>query len=485
MTAGGAAGMTTVDKVPDGDAIAGTNTQKYGLQFGVKPPTTGRFTAHTRIAAPFAGLTPQDNQSMGLFIGKGDQDNYVKIVTAANGGAGGVKFLKEAAGTTSAARTASVALPGPDAVDLYLEVDVGAATVQPSYAVTTNGTTGQRVSLGAAEPIPAGWLTGSMGVAVGIISTSSGPGPEFPATWDLIEVLDGTGKPAGSWATRAKVPVQKQEVSYVNAGGKLYLAGGGTTHHEYDPATNTWRAVASLPAALDHVQGVEYGGKIYYVGGLLGWPSPTSSAVYAYDPKTNTFAQGAAMPRPRGAGGVAVYNGKIYYAGGLSGGTAVAWFDVYDPVANTWQQLPDMPRARDHFHGVVLNGKFWAIGGRNTDVNAMTTANDAFDFAAGKWQTGFAALPTARGGFAATVLGSEILVIGGEGGGKVFNTVEAYDPVSNTWRSLTPMPTARHGIQAAACNGGLYIAAGGAVQGGSTPTDAHEVFFLNGPTSCP
>jgi hypothetical protein len=46
------------------------------------------------------------------------------------------------------------------------------------------------------------------------------------------------------------------------------------------------------------------------------------------------------------------------------------------------------------------------------------------------------------------------------------------------------MPTARHGIQAAECNGGVYIAAGGKTQGGSTPTNVHEAFFLNGPTSC-
>jgi hypothetical protein len=49
---------------------------------------------------------------------------------------------------------------------------------------------------------------------------------------------------------------------------------------------------------------------------------------------------------------------------------------------------------------------------------------------------------------------------------------------------LKPMPTARHGIQAAVCNGGVYVAAGGKTQGGSSPTNVHEAFFLNGPTTC-
>jgi hypothetical protein len=93
-------------------------------------------------------------------------------------------------------------------------------------------------------------------------------------------------------------------------------------------------------------------------------------------------------------------------------------------------------------------------------------------------------LPTARGGFAAAVVGDEVLVIGGEGGGKTFNTVEAFAPSTGTWRTLAPMPTARHGIQAAICNQGVYIAAGGTTQGGGAPTNTHEVFFLGSATTC-
>jgi N-acetylneuraminic acid mutarotase len=294
-----------------------------------------------------------------------------------------------------------------------------------------------------------------------------------------------TGTPAGTWETRAASGLARQEVSYVHAGGKLYLAGGMTTAHQaYDPATNSWTNLAPLPASLDHIQSVELGGKIYYIGGLESWPSPAVGTVYIYNPATNTFSQGAQMSRPRGAGGVAVHNGKIYYAGGLSAGVAVPWFDVYDPAANTWSQLPNMPTSRDHFHAAVVNGKFYAIGGRNVDINATTPVNEAYDFAAGTWQSGLAPLPTPRGGFAAAALGDEILIIGGEGAGTTYSTVEAYNTVTNSWRTLAPMPTARHGIQAAVCNGGVYIAAGGKTQGGGTPSAAHEVFFLGSPTSC-
>ena len=46
-------------------------------------------------------------------------------------------------------------MPGPDAVDLYLTVDPAANTVQPSYAVTTNGVAGPRKALGGPVSMPA------------------------------------------------------------------------------------------------------------------------------------------------------------------------------------------------------------------------------------------------------------------------------------------------------------------------------------------
>lgn len=108
-----------------------------------------------------------------------------------------------------------------------------------------------------------------------------------------------------------------------------------------------------------------------------------------------------------------------------------------------------MPRPRDHFHAAVLDGVFYAIGGRDANINATNAFVDAFDFETQTWTTLPTELPTERGGFASAVLGDEILIIGGEGGGNTYDEVEAYNPVTNRWRTLTPTPTPRHGVQAA------------------------------------
>lgn len=287
----------------------------------------------------------------------------------------------------------------------------------------------------------------------------------------------------GVWQSLAPTGSARQEVSYVEVNGKFYLAGGATLQQVYDPVANSWSTVAPMPVKLDHIQGVVLNNLIYYVGGLIAWPSPNVNTVYIYNPATNSFTQGANMTRGRGAGGAAVYNGKIYYAGGLSNGSTVNWFDVYDPENNTWSSLPNMPTIRDHFHAAIVDDKFYAIGGRDTQIEATTPRVDVYDFASNTWTNLNTQLPTPRGGFGVAVVGTEILVIGGEGSNGAHNEVEAYNTATNSWRTLTPMQTARHGIQAIYCNGGIYIAAGG-TSAGSAPSQVNDVLYLNGTTTC-
>ena len=180
--------------------------------------------------------------------------------------------------------------------------------------------------------------------------------------------------------------------------------------------------------------------------------------------------------RERGAGAAAVWHGKIYYFGGLQAGIAEPWVDVYDPVADAWASLPDMPRARDHFQSAIVGDTMYAIGGRQGDPLSPFGYNDAYDFTSGTWTTGLAELPTPRGGYAEAVVQGHVLVIGGEAGGQALGTVEAYDPISNTWTRLADMPTERHGIQAVVRHRQVFVAAGGARGDGGAPTDVTEVF---------
>ena len=298
--------------------------------------------------------------------------------------------------------------------------------------------------------------------------------------------LAASAASSGTWTTETPSGVARREVTYVTVGSKLYLAGGRSpVQQAFDPVAHTWSIVAPLPESLDHIGAVALNGKIYYVGGLNGYPGTSSGKVYVYDPVANKVTQVASLPagRDRGAVGIAVYLGKIYVAGGFhDNGTvkgSVNFFDVYNPATNNWTSLPNLPERRDHVSCAVIGTRMYVIGGR-TFGKGLQPTNDAYDFTTGKWITGLAPLPTLRAGAATAVFGTEIVVIGGEGNGGVFHQAEAYNSTTNTWRGLTPMPTARHGIQAAMYNGSAYIADGGTGMGGSGGnTDVQEVLTVS------
>lgn len=193
MTVGGAAGVLTVSEVPAGDALGAANTQRFGFQFGVNanPTATGTFTIHSQVLAPFSGTTPTGNQAIGIYFGTGNQENFVQLALAANGGATGLRIVKEVTGTDTFQPIVPFALPGPESVDLYLTITPSTNTAQASFRVTNSGVSGPLIPIGATITFPSAWLTNAgRGLAVGVMATSSG-GPIFPATWSVLETLTG------------------------------------------------------------------------------------------------------------------------------------------------------------------------------------------------------------------------------------------------------------------------------------------------------
>ena len=190
LTAGGAANVLTVDAITEGDAYRANNDQRYGFQFGVDPAGQ-RFTVHSEITGPFSnGTAVVDNRSQGIFLGNGDQDNYVKLVAGAKGGSGGIHLLREVDGTTTSVAYPTVAnVTGSGVtIDLYMTVDPRNDTVTGAY--TISGST--PVTVGTTT-VPGNWLSSDQrGLATGAIGTSRGSGDPFPGTWKRIEASEGT-----------------------------------------------------------------------------------------------------------------------------------------------------------------------------------------------------------------------------------------------------------------------------------------------------
>jgi uncharacterized protein (TIGR03437 family) len=288
----------------------------------------------------------------------------------------------------------------------------------------------------------------------------------------------------GVWEARARYPLEATEVSGAAIDGRVYVMCGltaqGSTNRlfRYDPRSDSWTELARVPidGGADHCNVAAAAGKLYVLGAIRIGSGFIDGTTWEYDPAQDRWQRVGDMNTPRGASGVAAIGSNIYVAGGLSARGSVADFEVFDTVSRRWTRLPDMPTARDHLTAQAIGGRMYAIAGR---AAREFTANEEYDPGTNRWRAR-APIPTARGGLGSAVVDNKIVVFGGEGNSGTpegtFRQNEEYDPVADTWRTLTPMPTARHGLYGIAIGRAIFVPAGGP-RAGAFYTSTHEAYF--------
>jgi N-acetylneuraminic acid mutarotase len=131
-----------------------------------------------------------------------------------------------------------------------------------------------------------------------------------------------------------------------------------------------------------------------------------------------------------------------------------------------WLRAP-MPTARNGVDAVATDGIAYAIGGQGcsdltgSDCYPLNTV-EAFSPTRNGWRT-MAPMPAPRTQVGAT-LGRDgrIYVAGGSGpGGVLADTFYAYSPGADSWRTLTPLPSARAEAELATARDGKIYAFGG------------------------
>ncbi|TAE76517.1 MAG: hypothetical protein EAZ84_07350, partial [Verrucomicrobia bacterium] len=169
------------------------------FQFGVNVDEfNGRFRVRSGLGGLLFNGNPQGTQSQGIFIGNGDQDNYVKVAVNANGGPGGIEVVHEENGVLLSQVTHSESGLFSAGVTLSFLVDPVAGTVQPGYSLAT----GPIIDVG--PPLVVGGkilevLRGSSSMAFGLLATTGDVAtPGFNATWDYFEVLPADTTAAAS-----------------------------------------------------------------------------------------------------------------------------------------------------------------------------------------------------------------------------------------------------------------------------------------------
>jgi N-acetylneuraminic acid mutarotase len=312
-----------------------------------------------------------------------------------------------------------------------------------------------------------------------------------------VVVMLCTGSEAaspGTWTRAAPMPMARTEVAVAAEGGKLYVIGGSTadvdaltTVEEYDPATNAWRELAPLPHGLNHMAATTLNGKIYTAGGFTGrTPNDTRSRLhqgastyaFEYDPKTDKWRELAPLEGPRGSVGIVALDGKIHAIGGIDLQVkTVATHEVYDPATDKWTEAAPLPTVRSHLAIAAVDGLIHVIGGRYDSRDENSSNHDIYDPKSNSWTSG-PPLPTARSGVAYALYKGKILVIGGETSKYANTENEAYDVMTKTWSTLTPVPLGLHASTGATIGDHAYFPGGSTKQGGDAITDQLLVFTL-------
>lgn len=221
---------------------------------------------------------------------------------------------------------------------------------------------------------------------------------------------------------------------------------------------------------------------IYVVGGRNR--GLTVGVCERYDVVGDAWERAPTLVEPRGShGACALGNGTIVVVGGGGVRSNLASMETLD-VANgdeAWTLRDDVVRARHAMSAASTSGRAYVVGGWYNGSEAIGDT-DIYDGASNSWSKGASLnVPRRLHGVAATENGA-VFVFGGwargqsndDGDGGECDSAERYDPSSNTWSMIAPLP-APACATACAIGDACYVFAWGSE--GQKPTAASSGGF--------
>ncbi|XP_062961517.1 actin-binding protein IPP isoform X4 [Cynocephalus volans] len=221
----------------------------------------------------------------------------------------------------------------------------------------------------------------------------------------------------------------------------------------YDPVTKQWTTVASMNHPRCGLGVCVCYGAIYALGGWVG--AEIGNTIERFDPDENKWEVVGNMAVSRYYFGCCEMQGLIYVIGGISNeGIELRSFEVYDPLSKRWSPLPPMGTRRAYLGVAALNDCIYSIGGWNETQDALHTV-EKYSFEEEKWVE-VASMKVPRAGMCVVAVNGLLYVSGGRSSSHDFlapgtlDSVEVYNPHSDTWTEIGNMITSR-------CEGGVAV----------------------------
>jgi N-acetylneuraminic acid mutarotase len=304
---------------------------------------------------------------------------------------------------------------------------------------------------------------------------------------------------SNTWTAVASMPAARfQHAAVTLDDGKVFVCGGKdfantlySTAHTYNPATNAWTAVASMPTPKFGQQAARLAdGRVLLCGGYKTNPSNTQTVndlaeVDIYNPTTNTWTTAAAMPKAlTDHAATTLADGKILVCGGQDNeDDPQSSTYIYNPTSNTWTAVASMPNGKDAHSIITLdNGSVLAINGNdNSNLNRLLYL---YNPTTNIWNTITEATtePNSRWGFSCTELqDNRIIFLGGVENNIRLSNAAIYNPTTNAWTAVAPMPTAKSKHAAVTLDDGTVFVCGGDT--GASPSAETNEAHIYSPTS--
>ncbi|KAF2365528.1 Kelch repeat type 1 [Trinorchestia longiramus] len=237
--------------------------------------------------------------------------------------------------------------------------------------------------------------------------------------------------------------------------GKIYAVGGEVESRIlangelYDPLEDAWADISPMVVPRCEFGLCAHEGLLYAFGGWVG--EGVGGSIERYDDVSNTWTEVGTLREPRFSMGAVEHEGLIYLVGGCTESQRQR-SDLlsYNPVTTSWTVHASMPTPRSRLAVAVLDGFMYAVGGTNKDFEVLSTV-ERYSFDEDRWKS-MAALKVGRASPAIAAANNSLYVMGGDmpsDHSDFFRTqvtiqsVEVYDPYTDTWTDHPPLPESR------------------------------------------
>lgn len=240
-------------------------------------------------------------------------------------------------------------------------------------------------------------------------------------------------------------------------------------HHAGEQASG-WEVETLLPAPRSHHCVAVLGGFVFTAGGSTARDNGAETAsdlLHRYDPRSNTWTQGACMNHRRVDFYLGAVGDSLIAVGGRNESGALSSVEIYHPAQDHWEMMAELPRQTNGHAGAVHKGLVYISGGDDILIGPYRRDMLSYDprTEASVWQER-APMIHARGWHCMAALGERVYVFGGsndrQDSVERFDVldVEAFEPHSEQWTRLAPLPRASSEAAAAVFEQRIYVLGG-------------------------